>query len=874
MPKGSEIRRLFLKFFEDRGHRVIPSSSLIPHGDPTLLLTTAGMVQLKPFFMEQEEPPARRLASVQKCFRTTDIESVGDPSHLTFFEMLGNFSIGDYFKKEAIELAWELVTRDFGVDISRLWTTVYLDDDEAFGLWRDMIGVPENRIIRLGETDNFWGPAGDSGPCGPCSEIHYDFGEEAGCGEPECGPACECGRFCEIWNLVFIQFYQDKDGHRTLLPHPSIDTGMGLERITTVLQGKSSVYQTDIFSPLLDRAAQLFGKSYGDDESDDRSLRVVTEHGRAIPFLIADGVLPSNVGRGYVLRRLLRRAALFGRRLGRRTFLVDLAEATIEHMSSVYPELNARSRFVLDVIESEEKRFDETLSAGINILDEIIASKDSRVRNVIPGDKAFKLYDTYGFPIELTREVASSRGLGVDMEGFEKEMERQRERALASHRFVIGKTETIEAGFPATVFTGYSELARETAVTGILTDSISAERVGQGEQAGIVLETTPFYAEMGGQVGDTGKISGAGSVFIVTNTIKLDAATSLHQGYVASGSFSGGDRVIAEVDLERRADITRNHTATHLLQFALRRVLGEHVQQRGSLVAPDRLRFDFSHLSPLTAEQLKQVQNIVNHEIRANHPVYDAQMPYRDALASGAIALFDEKYGETVRVLSVGRPPISVELCGGTHVGLTGEIGLFQILSETSIGAGLRRIEAATGRSAAMVAGEGYNTLFTLSRILETNPENLVEGARKLLDSRDEQASRIVALEKELALKGVPSLLQQAKVIDDIKLLAARVENVPPANLPDLVDALRSELGSAIIVLGTVSEGKPFFVASVTPDLVKQGHSAGNIVRKVAQATGGGGGGKPGMAQGGGTDATKLERALERVPELISHKKA
>ncbi|MCL2150582.1 MAG: alanine--tRNA ligase [Dehalococcoidia bacterium] len=869
MLTGNDIRTTFLQFFEGKGHRVISSSSLIPHSDPTLLLTTAGMVQLKPYLLGQAIPPAKRLASVQKCFRTTDIESVGDVSHLTFFEMLGNFSIGDYFKNEVIAWAWELVTECFRVPRERLWITVYLDDDEAFALWRDVIGVPKTKIIRLGEADNFWGPAGETGPCGPCSEMHYDFGEDAGCGKADCNPACKCGRFCEIWNLVFMQYYQDQDGHRTPLPKPNIDTGMGLERLAAILQGVKSVYQTDLFQPLLKHAAQIFAQTYGQDEEADRALRVVTEHGRAIPFLIADGVLPSNDGRGYVLRRLLRRAALFGRRLGQReVFLADMAEATIRQFSPIYPELSTREAFVLEVIRREETRFNETLSTGLSLLDEIIGSPESQ-SHIIPGATVFRLYDTYGFPVELTCEVAAAHGLLVDTDGFHAEMTKQRTRAREAHRFGGGEPVTAIANFVPTIFVGYAELSQETTVAGIITEGDCATQASEGDEVGLVLTDTPFYAEMGGQVGDTGKISAGGSVFTVTNTVKLSPVITMHQGLVTTGGFAVGDQVVAEVDVARREDIARNHTATHLVQFALRKVLGEHVQQRGSLVAPERLRFDFSHLAPLTPEQIKEVQDIVNREICHNHPVYDHQMPYREAMALGAIALFDEKYGEMVRVLSVGRPPISVELCGGTHVSATGELGFFQIVTEASIGAGLRRLEALTGREAAKTVGENRALILTLAQMLEAAPEGLLEKARALLDSRDQERHRAENFERELVFKDMSEFLGQVKEFGGLKVLAAHLKPTRPDLLRELADALRAKLGSAVVVLGTTSDDKPYFVVAVTPDLIAQGYHAGKIIREVAKATGGGGGGKPDLAQGGGKDASKLDEALALVPSLL-----
>jgi alanyl-tRNA synthetase len=866
---GDQIRAQFLAYFSEKGHKIMPSSSLIPHGDPTLLLTTAGMVQFKPYFMGEAKPPHPRMTSVQKCFRTTDIECVGDASHLTFFEMLGNFSVGDYFKREAIAFAWELITGRFGIPAARLRITVHESDDEAVGLWQE-IGVPTESISRLGDADNFWGPAGETGPCGPCSEIHYDFGAEMGCGNAACGPACKCGRFCEIWNLVFMQYYQDKAGMRTPLPRPNIDTGMGLERISAVLQGKTTVYDTDLFQPLLGRAAEISGKKYGENSEDDRSMRVVAEHGRAVTFLIADGVLPSNEGRGYVLRRLLRRGALFGRRLGlQRPFLVDLAGFTISRMGEVYPELGKRRDFVLDVVRREEERFAETLSTGLELLETIMAG--AAAGGAIAGAQAFKLYDTYGFPAELTREVAADRGLSVDMPGFNHEMAQQRRKARESQKFGLASKEHAALGqaFEPTKFVGYSALSQSTRVLGIIVANQDVNEIAAGQQAGLVLDTTPFYAEMGGQLGDTGRITAEGGLFSVANTIKLGAHTVLHQGVVSEGSFAVGDAVTAQVDGERRADIARNHTATHLLHFALRRVLGEHVQQRGSLVAPDYLRFDFSHLSPLNAGQLAEAQAIVNREIRANHGVYDRELPYKEAVAAGAMALFDEKYGDSVRVLSVGQPPVSVELCGGTHVAAAGEIGLFQITAESSIGAGLRRIEAVTGRAAERLAAHSYQSMGRLAGLLEATPETLESRLAALLESHEREVKRAQALERELALKEAPELLRRAVGVEGVTVLAARIKPSQPEILRELADVLREGLGSAVIVLGTSHEQKPYFVVMVSSDLTARGYNAGQIIRQVAAITGGGGGGKPGLAQGGGKDLERLDEALAAVADII-----
>jgi alanyl-tRNA synthetase len=855
---GDEVRQAFLRFFEEKGHKVIPSSSLIPHGDPTLLFTSAGMVPFKPYFLGEAAPPKPRLVSVQKCFRTTDIESVGDSSHLTFFEMLGNFSIGDYFKKEAISWAWQFVTRQLGLPPERLWITVFLDDDESFKIWREQ-GVSGDRILRFGEQENYWGPAGDSGPCGPCSEIHYDFGPGVGCGRPSCAPDCDCGRFSEIWNLVFVQYNQDSAGNRNLLPKPSVDTGMGLERTAAVMQGKTSVYDTDLFASLIDNISKYIGKEYGSDNEVDKAMRVVVEHGRALTFLIAGGVMPSNEGRGYVLRRLLRRAALFGRKLGlEKPFLNQIAGATVGSMAKVYPELQQKQDHIYQVVGTEEAQFRETLNTGLELLDGIMAKPSSQVRNSITGKEAFKLYDTYGFPIELTQEVAQKQGFTVDMEGFEKEMEKQRARARASHKFELAEEVGLKGELKATAFVGYRDLSQKSAILSILVDGKSVEAVKKGQQAGITLDKTPFYAENGGQVGDSGRISAASGSFTVANTVPLTPETFVHQGRVTGGGLAVGDEVEAVVDRERRLDIARNHTATHLLQFALRQVLGNHVEQRGSLVAPERLRFDFSHLAAMTGGELDEVQAIVNREVRHNLPVYDQEIPYRQAIDEGAIALFDEKYGDLVRVLVIGKPPLSTELCGGTHVTATGEIGFFQIISESGIGAGLRRIEAVTGRGAEAAIKQKSDSLNDKINALEAG----LDEAKKKIQLLQREVSRSIA--QELHLEG--------KTVNGIKLVAQPVPSASIEALREMSDHLRKDIKSGIIVLGTVYEGRPIFLAAVTPDLVKEGYHAGEIIKKVAGVTGGSGGGKAALAQGGGKDKSKLDEAIALVESLITDK--
>jgi alanyl-tRNA synthetase len=902
---SDEVRAAFLSFFGEKGHKVIPSSSLIPRGDPTLLLTSAGMVQFKPYFLGEAVPPHPRLASCQKCFRTTDITSVGDPTHLTFFEMLGNFSVGDYFKREAINWAWEFVTQRLGLSPRRLWVTIFLDDDESFRIWREA-GVPKNRILRFGEEDNFWGPAGDSGPCGPCSEIHYDFGKKVGCGKTSCAPNCGCARFSEIWNLVFTQYNQDKDGHRTLLAKPNIDTGMGLERTAAVVQGKTSVYETDLFTPLLEGVSELAGKRYGSNEAVDNAMRVIAEHSRGITFLIADGVIPSNEGRGYVLRRVLRRAALFGRRLGLdKPFIGEMARAAIEQMGHVYPELVQRQDFILQVTELEEARFSATLSTGLELLDRIVDEAVSKGGNKISGDQAFKLYDTYGFPVELTTEVAAERGFSVDSEGFEKEMERQRERARGLRCAECGtwlgesdkecpncgstkktrgtihfeRTAELKLGLKVTAdvvrkahaapFVGYDNLKHKSRILDLLIKNKSIGTLQEGQDGDIILSETPFYGEMGGQVGDTGEIHSASGRFLVTNTIRIPPDIIVHQGKVVEGSLAVGDEVEAIVDEERRLDIARNHTATHLLQSALRQVLGEHVQQRGSLVAPDRLRFDFSHLTALTREEIDKVNQIVNDRVRHNLRVYAEDVPYKKAIDEGAIALFDEKYGDKVRVVKIGEPAISAELCGGTHVASSGEIGFFHIISESSIGAGLRRIEAVTGRGAEKFVEWQISSLGKAAIIFATDVEHILEKADNLAAELETKDKWILSLERELAKKEAEALLSQAVVVKGVTLVAARVSSSKTSILREMADLLRDKLKSAVIVLGTVYEDRPTLIAVVTPDLVIAGFDARLIVQELAKVIGGKGGGKARLAQAGGKDKGKLDEALKLVRSLI-----
>ncbi|MBN2099939.1 MAG: alanine--tRNA ligase [Dehalococcoidia bacterium] len=868
---GDELRKAFLTFFESKGHTVVPSSSLIPQGDPTLLLTTAGMVQMKPYFLGLAVPSNTKLTSCQKCFRTTDADSVGDNRHLTFFEMLGNFSVGDYFKKEAIEWGWEFVTEWLKFPHDRLWITIFLDDDEAMVHWRRM-GVPTERIVRLGEKQNFWGPAGDSGPCGPCSEIHYDFGPEFGCGQSGCSPECECGRFSEIWNLVFMQFNQDVQGQRTPLPKPNIDTGMGLERVAAIMQEKRTVYETDIFAPLVAKVAGMTGKHFGKDEGVDRSIRVIAEHARGITFLIADGVVPGNEGRGYVLRRLLRRTALFGRKLGlEEPFIGVLADFVVERMGHVYPELRQNQEMVRSIVNLEEKRFGEALNSGLNALDKVMeaAGSDKRIR----GEDAFMLYDTYGFPKELTVEVASERGFAVDVDGFEREMERQRERARAAHKFGGGDKTELKAyeqlGITASGFVGYETCCHESVVMGLIAGGKPVDSVSEGDEVEVVLKDSPFYGEMGGQVGDTGEIRSAQGRISVRQTIRPLPDLIVHQGKVVQGHIAVSDSVVAEVDIKRRLDIARNHTATHLLQSALRAVLGQHVRQSGSLVTPDRFRFDFNHLEAVGKQRLLEVQQLVNEKIRENLPVMASVTSYKEAVARGATALFGEKYGDEVRVLQVGDPPFSVELCGGTHVHSTGEIGLLHIVSEESVGSGLRRIEAMTGRAAERLVEERLSELDSLAAQLQTMPERVQAKVASMADELERERKRALAVERETARRAAGSLLSEARDVNGIQVISTKVTATSADAMREMGDRLKEELKSGVIVLGGVCDGKPSLLAMVTPDLVAKGFNAGQVVKELAKVVGGGGGGRAELGQGSGKDAGKLDEALKQVDRLV-----
>ncbi len=877
-----EIRRSFLRFFEERGHRVIPSAPLVPIGDPTLLFTSAGMVQFKPYFMALAEPPASRMTSAQKCFRTTDIDEVGDESHLTFFEMLGNFSVGDYFKREAIVFAWEYMTSVLGLAPERLRITVFEDDSEAAGYWREA-GVDESRILRYGEAEgNYWF-SGEVGPCGPCSELHYDFGPVAGCAacaDGTCHPSVECGRFLEVWNLVFMAFFRHEDGSKTPLPQQNIDTGAGLERIAWVMQGKRSVYETDVFAPILARVAALTGRHYGDDAGNDRALRIVAEHARAVTFLIADGVLPGNEGRGYVLRRELRRAIYFAGRLGLdRPFLEEVAAAVIAQMGEVYPELARQAEFIRKVIRLEEERFRETIDRGVELLDEAIAALSG---DTIPGDTVFRLYDTYGLPRELTAEIAAQRGLHIDDAGYERSMEEQRTRARESARFRLAD----EAGAAYSElagreprFVGYDRLTAETTLAGIIANASVVPVAEAGAEVELVLGETPFYAEGGGQVGDTGWVRGPEGLAEVVDTVNVGEGLIVHRAKVTRGTLTQGDPVAAEVDAVRRADIMRNHTATHLLQAALRDVLGGHVRQAGSHVGPDRLRFDFTNLEAARPDELREAQRMVNAKLRADLPVRTRQTSYRRAIDEGVTAFFGDKYGDEVRVVEVpddgdAATLFSAELCGGTHVHATGEVGYVLLTSESSIGAGVRRIEALTGRAAEAHVEERLASVDALARRLKTSPREIESRVDALLEELEIDRRKLQAFDRQSGLDAAEALVEQMRTIDGVPALVTRVQAGSVAALREAGDALRSKIETGVVVLGAVIDDRPSFIAYVTGDLTERGLHAGNILKEIAAITGGGGGGRPEMAQAGGKDAGRLDEALGRVEGLVRERLA
>jgi alanyl-tRNA synthetase len=862
---SNDLRSAFLEFFRERGHAVVPSSPLVPGNDPTLLFTNAGMVQFKDVFLGKDKRPYTRAASSQRCVRAggkhNDLENVGYTArHHTFFEMLGNFSFGDYFKRDAIRFAWEFITGTLGIPAERLWVTVYEDDDEAADIWLKEIGVPADRFTRLGEKSNFWA-MGDTGPCGPCSEIFYDHGPGIAGGPPG-SPDEDGDRYVEIWNLVFMQFDRAADGTLTPLPKPSVDTGMGLERIAAVMQGVHSNYDIDLFRNLISAAADVTNQK----TVDSPSLRVIADHIRAATFLIVDGVMPSNEGRGYVLRRIIRRAIRHGYKLGQGDpFFFKLVQVLADEMGKAYPELVANADMAMRVLKQEEERFAETLSTGMALLETEIAGLAGKT---IPGATVFKLYDTYGFPVDLTADVARERGLSLDTPGFEAAMEAQRERARAASRFGVDLRGGISLD-ARTDFCGYDALEGVGTVTALFKDGAPVQKLGHGEAGQVVLDTTPFYAESGGQVGDVGKLEGEHAEFTVEDTVKLGKAHG-HAGTVSRGELKVGDRVHARVDAATRQATVLNHSATHLLHAALRRVLGAHVTQKGSLVAPDRLRFDFSHFQAVTPEELERIERMVNAEIRRNAPAETKLMPYEEAVATGAMALFGEKYDDTVRVLRLG--DFSTELCGGTHVHRAGDIGLFRIVSEGGVAAGVRRIEAVTGENALDHAAATETTLKHVAGLLRGTPADVEEKVRQVLDRQKKLEREVAALKSRLASGQGTDLAESAVEVGGVKVVAARVDGADARSLREAVDKLKDKLGSAVVVLGVPTEdGKVALVAGVTKDLVGK-VKAGEIVGVVAAQVGGRGGGRPDFAQAGGTEPDKLDAALAAVRDLVASK--
>tara|TARA_Y100000758_G_scaffold14774_1_gene10554 strand:+ start:161 stop:3073 length:2913 start_codon:yes stop_codon:yes gene_type:complete len=963
---GDQIRDSFIKFFESKGHQHMPSASLIPAGDPTLLFTSAGMVPFKPFFMGEQTPPSKRLTSSQKSFRTNDIDEVGDHKHLTFFEMLGNFSIGDYFKEGAVGYCWELVTELFKLEPERLYVTIHLDDEEAFAIWRDQIGVPEPHIYRYGNKDNWWGPAGNEGPTGPCSEVHYDGGADKGCHggrmiEPDvltaqfrkeletgetlpiygCHPNCDCERYVELWNLVFMQYFQDSSGERTPLPAPSVDTGMGLERAMVILQGKQNIYETDLFAPIINKVSQLTGKTYGSETETDYAMRVVVEHARASAFLIGDGVVPGNEGRGYVLRRIIRRAIRYGRQLGLTdAFLTQVVEEVIPQFRTTYKELAESQDFILRVIGLEEERFAEAFVRGINLLNGMVKYRESstkeletsmdssggfspadtevsddtesentgaqlahealiRLRDARPksedvqeayraaitefvraitGPEAFILYATYGFPPELTAEIAKEHGLTVDMDGFDQEMETHAEESKSEGSFSGGMDMQVaytDLGLSSSEFVGYGLTQQDSKIVALLSGGISIDHATQGQQVEVIISQSPFYAEGGGQLGDRGSISGPNGVVAVEDTQSPVAGLIVQRGTVSQGEISVGDAITAEVELARRLDSSRNHSGTHVLHAALRSVLGAHVRQAGSFVAPERLRFDFSHVSALTRDELRMVQSLANEKVRSNLTVTSHETSYIEAVREGALAFFGDRYGDVVRVVTMAPDAhangdaFSVEVCGGTHVVATGQIGTLAVLGESSIGGGMRRIEAVTGLAAAELFVQQTDRLEALSHRLQTPVADLESRLESFIQENEDLKKQLEGFQKTSLRGEAEELLGKVQDIDGVKVVAGQTSAGSADGMREMGDFLKDKLGSVVVALAAVVDGSPILITMVTPDLVGRGLHAGNIARDTAKVMGGGGGGRPELAQAGGKQPEKVNEALQGVPALV-----
>ena len=869
----NELRRMFLEFFESKGHLAMKSFSLVPHNDNSLLLINSGMAPLKPYFTGQEIPPRRRVTTCQKCIRTGDIENIGKTArHGTFFEMLGNFSFGDYFKTEAIHWSWEFLTEVVGLDPERLYPSVYLDDDEAFRIWNEEIGIPADRIFRFGKEDNFWEHG--AGPCGPCSEIYYDRGEKYGCGKPGCTVGCECDRYIEVWNNVFTQFENDGHGNYTELVQKNIDTGMGLERLAVVVQDVDSLFTVDTNKALLDAVCELAHTEYQAAHKTDVSLRIIADHIKSCTFMISDGIMPSNEGRGYVLRRLLRRAARHGRLLGiEGRFMAELSKTVIELSKDGYPELEEKKPMILKVLAEEEEKFNKTIDQGLAILGEMEAEMEKKGETVLSGDNAFKLYDTYGFPLDLTIEILEEKNMTVDEEGFQAAMKEQREKARAARKTTnyMGADVTVYQSIPAEIttdFVGYDRLVHDSEITVLTTESEIVEALTDGQHGTILVKETPFYATMGGQTGDTGVITGAGGSFVVEDTIHLQGGKVGHVGYMASGMLTVGETVTMKVSESARRSTEKNHSATHLLQKALRMVLGEHVEQAGSLVTPDRLRFDFTHFSAMTAEELKKVEELVNQEIQAGLDVVTQEMSLDEAKKTGAMALFGEKYGEKVRVVKMG--DFSTELCGGTHVGNTGTIHAFKIVSEAGIAAGVRRIEALTGEGLMAYYHKTEEELHEAAHAAKTTPADLKSKIEAMMAEIKALQAENDKLKSKLAKESLGDVMDQVKEIHGVKVLAAKVSDADMNGLRSLGDQLKEKLGEGVIVLASVQGDKVNLMATATDAAQKQGAHAGNLIKAIAALVGGGGGGRPNMAQAGGKNPAGVDSALEKAYETAA----
>ena len=870
---GNEIRKQFLEYFEKHSHQIVRSSSLVPQDDPTLLFINAGMVQFKRLFLGEERRDYLRATTSQKCVRAggkhNDLENVGYTArHHTFFEMLGNFSFGDYFKEKAIEFAWDLLTNGYGLPADKLWASVYLDDDDAYDLWHKLVGLPEDRIVRFGEEDNFWS-MGDTGPCGPCSEILIDRGEQFGCNRPECTAGCDCDRYLEIWNLVFMQFNRDESGKMTPLPKPSIDTGMGLERIVSIIQDVPTNFDIDLIQPIIAKTEELSEKKLQESHETEVAMKVIADHSRASAFLINDGILPANEGRGYVLRRIMRRAIRYGRNIGlKRPFLYQTAQVVFDIMKTAYPELSEAAAFITNVIKNEEIRFLETLDTGMKLLNDTLAEIQAGGRNQVPGDVIFKLYDTYGFPVDIVQDVVRDKRMSLDLAGFDRAMDQQRARSrtVATFDRISDAYKNLSAQGIKPEFVGYDTLRDESEVLVLVSAGKELTEAGQGQEVEIVTAKTPFYAESGGQVGDTGTIAGAGFEIDVLDTVKDPTGLIIHKAKVDTGTIAAGQSAILQVDQRLRKATELNHTATHILHAILRQVLGDHVKQAGSLVAPDRLRFDFTHFSQIEPDSLETIERLVNERIRDNLPTRIQEMDAEDAFKSGATALFEEKYGDRVRVVSL--TDFSRELCGGTHTSQTGNIGLFKIVGESSIASGVRRIEALTGEAALQYTQQASRILQETAYLMKEKTPAVPGRVKKMLSEIKAYEKEVDQLKTKLASDSGNDTVQTVKSVNGIQVMVKNVAVDTPAALRNLADQFKDKIKSGIVVLGSQTGSKAMLVAVVTKDLTDTYH-AGHIVKEIAGIVGGSGGGRPDMAQAGGSQPEKLEQALGKVFEIV-----